>query len=175
MFVGRTGGADARRGMIAFDIAAGLPAGATVTRVSLTLNMSRTIAEDIDIRLHRILADWQEGAGQGFGNEGAGETAVPGDVTWGQRVFDSVDWSAPGGDLFPVASATTTVGGIGTYTWESSQMINDVQRWLDDPDANFGWVILGDETRSRTTKRFDTKDNEKEANRPVLIVEYRPS
>ena len=135
--------------------------------------MSRTIAGDSDIRLHRVLAEWQEGAGQGFGNEGSGDAAVAGDVTWSQRAFMSLDWSTPGGDFFPVASATATVGGIGTYTWESSQMMADVQRWLDDPTKNFGWLLLGDETKSRTAKRFDSKENEKEANRPVLVVEYK--
>ncbi len=135
--------------------------------------MSRTIADAIDIRLHRVLADWQEGAGQGFGNEGAGDPAVAGDVTWGQRVFDTTDWSTPGGDFSPIASATTAVDAVGPYFWGSSQMVADVQGWLDDPDANFGWLLLGDETRSRTAKRFDTKDNEKPENRPVLTVEYK--
>ena len=111
--------------------------------------MSRTIAGDIDIRLHRLLADWQEGAGQGFGNEGSGADAAPGDVTWNYRVFMSLDWSTPGGDFFPVASATATVGGTGSYTWESSGLVTDVQRWLDDPAGNFGWVLLGDETAER--------------------------
>ena len=174
-FSGQTGGADVRRGLIAFDIAAGIPAGATVTGVSLTLNMSRTIAGEIDIRLHRLLDDWQEGAGQGFGNEGSGASAVPGDVTWNYRVFMSLDWSTPGGNFFPVASATVTVGGPGSYTWQSSGLVANVQKWLDDPTTNFGWVLLGDETKSRTTKRFDSKENEKETNRPVLVVEYTPS
>jgi hypothetical protein len=165
--------ADVRRGLIAFDIAAGIPAGATVTGVSLTLNMSRTITEDIDIRLHRVLADWQEGAGQGFGNEGAGKLAVSGDVSWNHRVFDTLDWSTPGGDFFPIASSTAAIGDKGSYTWESDQMTADVQRWLDDSSSNFGWLVLGDETRSRTAKRFDTKENEDAANRPVLSVEYK--
>ena len=172
-FVGQTGGADVRRGLIGFDIAAGVREGATVTGVTLTLNMSRTIAEAIDIRLHRVLADWQEGAGQGFGNEGAGEAAVAGDVTWAYTVFDSTDWSTPGGDFFPIASATTSVAAVGGYTWKSDQMIADVQRWLDDSSSNFGWLLFGDETRSRTTKRFDTKENEEMGNRPMLTVEYK--
>ena len=49
----------------------------------------------------------------------------------------------------------------------------DVQSWLDSPAANFGWLLLGNESISQTTKRFDSKDNEEEANRPVLAVEYQ--
>ena len=135
--------------------------------------MSRTISGDSEIRLYRVLAEWQEGAGQGFGNEGSGDDAVAGDVTWSQRAFMSLDWSTAGGDFFPVPSATATVGDIGSYTWESSQMLADVQRWLDDPTRNFGWLLIGDETTSRTAKRFDTKENKGEANRPVLAREYK--
>jgi len=46
--------------------------------------------------------------------------------------------------------------------------------WLpDDPTGNFGWLLLGDESKSRTAKHFDTKDNEVEANRPALVDEYK--
>ena len=66
-----------------------------------------------------------------------------------------------------------TVEGIGSYTWEStSQLVADVQSWLDNPTANFGWLLLGDESKPQTTKRFDSKDNELEKNWPVLMVEY---
>ena len=37
-------------------------------------------------------------------------------------------------------------------------MLADVQKWLDDPSSNFGWLLLGDETKSRTTKRFDSSE-----------------
>ena len=161
--------------MIGFDIAVGVPAGATVTGVTLTLMMSRTITGDIDVSLHRVLDDWAEGQARAFGNEGSGAVAdaQPGDVTWTQRVFDSEDWSSPGGDFFPVASATTTVGAIGSYTWSSSTLVADVQKWLDNPTEDFGWMVRsGDEGSSRRTKRFDSKDNEKPEGRPVLVVEY---
>lgn len=137
------------------------------------MNMSRSIAGDSDIGLHLVLADWQEGAGKATGNEGRGADAGPGDVTWTQRVFKSLDWDANGGDFSANASATVTVGGIGTYTWESTgRLVTDVQNFLDDPAANFGWLLLGDESKSPTAKRFDSRDNQSAADRPVLVVEY---
>ena len=173
VFAGKTSSGSIRRGLIAFDIAAGLPAGATVTRVSLTLKMSRTVAGDAEVGLHQVLADWQEGAAKAGGNEGSGADAGPGDVTWTQRVFESQAWTPAGGDFSTDASAAVTVAGIGSYTWEStSQLVVDVQAWLDDPAANFGWLLLGDESKSRTTKRFDSKDAGTEEDRPVLVVEY---
>ena len=76
-----------------------------------------------------------------------------------------------GGDFSPDASAAAAVAGIGSYTWAStSQLVADVQNWLDDPAANFGWLVLGDESKSKTAKRFNSKDNAE--NQPMLVVEY---
>ncbi len=114
LFAGRTGSNENRRGLIKFDIAAQIPAAATVTSVSLTLNMSRTIGDEVDVSLHRVAADWQEGKQQAFGNEGSGAEA--GDVTWTQRVFDSLDLENEGGDFSSEASASTLVGPVGSFT-----------------------------------------------------------
>jgi hypothetical protein len=51
-------------------------------------------------------------------------------------------------------------------------MVADVQVWLDRPAANYGWLLLGNEARPQTTKRFDTRENPNPAVRPALIVEY---
>ena len=53
-------------------------------------------------------------------------------------------------------------------------MIADVQMWLDDPGSDYGWLLLGDESTTRTTKRFDTRENSVPSNRPVLTVEFEP-
>lgn len=90
-FVGQAGGRDVRRSLIGFDIAAGVRDGSTVVRAFLKLNMSRTIADDSEIRMHRVLSDWQEGQGIGFGNEGSGDAAAADDVSWTHRVFDTID------------------------------------------------------------------------------------
>jgi len=49
----------------------------------------------------------------------------------------------------------------------------ELERSPEDPTGNFGWLLLGDESKSRTAKRFNTKDNEVEANRPTLVDEYK--
>ena len=51
-------------------------------------------------------------------------------------------------------------------------MVADVQAWLDQPSGNFGWLLLGGESTSATSKRFDSKENDTPANRPVLEVEF---
>src|SRR5947199_10133348 len=60
-FAGETGMSELRRGVLAFDIAGNVPAGATITGVTLTLNMSRTsLTTALTVELHKLLADWGE-------------------------------------------------------------------------------------------------------------------
>src|SRR5580765_225581 len=49
-----------RRGVIAFNLSS-IPTGSTINSVTLTLNMSRSRAQNETITLHRVLADWGEG------------------------------------------------------------------------------------------------------------------
>src|SRR5258706_787091 len=49
-----------RRAVLAFDVAATVPPGSTVTGARLWLHLSATIAGPVSIRLHRALADWVE-------------------------------------------------------------------------------------------------------------------
>ena len=60
-FAGETVKSEIRRGVIAFDIAGSIPAGSTITSVSLSMNMSRTLFDTIRIvELRVVLADWGE-------------------------------------------------------------------------------------------------------------------
>ncbi len=171
-FAGETALGELRRGVLAFDVAGNVPTGSIITSVSLTLNMSRTPGSTPrTIELHALLADWGEGTSQASGEEGQGAPATPNDATWRHRFYDTVVWSAPGGDFSPSASASQPVGDVGFYTWSSPQMAADVQLWLDNPGTNFGWLVLGDESEIATTKRFDTRESN---NPPVLTIEYIP-
>jgi hypothetical protein len=175
-FVGRTaaqGGTAIRRGLIAFDIAGQIPEGATITSVTLTMRMSRSVAGNQSVELYRLLADWGEGSSNATGQEGTGASAATDDATWLHTFYNNSFWSTAGGDFTASSSASQTVGGIGFYTWGSStQMVNDVQNWLDNPQENFGWILLGDESSGTTAKRFDSRDNGTQANRPVLNVTF---
>ena len=132
--------------------------------------MSQTALEtERVIELHKLLADWGEGISQATGEEGQGAPATPNDATWRHRFFDTIFWTNEGGDFSATVSANQLVGAIGQYTWNSTQMVADVQSWLDNPASNFGWLLLGDESTATTTKRFDTRES---ASPPVLIVQY---
>ncbi len=171
-FTGKTGMGELRRGVLAFDIAGTIPAGSTILGVTLSMNMSRTpVSTAYTIELHKLLADWGEGTSQASGEEGDGAPATPNDATWRHRFYDTIFWSAQGGDFSATVSASQLVGVVGPYTWSSAQMVADVQGWLDNSVSNFGWLVLGDEKPILTAKRFDTRES---ASPPVLTIQYRP-
>ncbi len=177
VFSGRTGpgGSGTRqRAVLAFDVAGSVPAGSTITSVSLTLwllaapggggNQTHT--------LHRILADWGEGTSFGFG--GTGAPATPGDATWLHTFWPDQFWASEGGDFDPVASGSQIVGTTSTfYTWASTpQMVADVQGWLDAPGTDFGWLLHGNEDTFFTAKKLASRENFTELFRPELTIEY---
>jgi hypothetical protein len=171
-FAGETAMGELRRGVLAFDIAGHIPAGSTITAVTLSLNMSKTALDtERTVELHKLLADWGEGTSIAPGEEGDGAPATPNDATWRHRFFDTIFWITEGGDFSATVSASQLVGPLGQYTWSSAPMVVDVQSWLDNPASNFGWLVLGDETTIITSKRFDTRES---ASPPVLTIQYIP-
>lgn len=175
LFVGNTNNGQTRRALLAFDIAGNLPSGSTINSVSLTLQMSRTNSGAQTVELRRVSADWGEGSSDASGGGGQGTDAAEGDATWIHTFFDMTHWQNAGGDFADTASASTSVDGAGSYTWGSSAaMVADLQAWLDDASTNFGWILIGNEAASPTTKRFDAREHATAANRPMLAIDFTP-
>jgi len=176
-FAGVTGQGETRRGLIAFDLSS-IPPGAVVSSASLRIRMSRTSAGVEPVTLHRMLQNWGEGAANAPANEGMGTAAQPGDATWVYSYFPLTLWDdgSPeppmGGHFAALSSASTPVDQIGFYTWTGSGLIADVQRFVDTPQTNFGWALIGVEDGLQTTKRFDSRENSVSANRPTLTVTF---
>ena len=104
--------------------------------------------------VHTVSADWGEGNSNAGGQEGIGITPQANDATWVHRFFNTSTWVTRGGDFNPTPSASINVANVGTYTWTSSELVADVQNWLNNSSSNFGWIILGNETSTHTAKRF---------------------
>ncbi|MBX3359231.1 MAG: DNRLRE domain-containing protein [Phycisphaeraceae bacterium] len=165
-----------RRALVRFDVAAAVPAGSTITGVTLRMTMSRGISDASAVTLHRVLADWGEGGSDALDEEGNGAAAQEGDATWDYRFYATQTWTNRGGDFVDTLSAMAIIGGIGDYEWASTALtVADVQGWLDAPSGNFGWVLVGDEQGTPSTaKRFNSRENADVSSRPRIIVEYTP-
>ncbi len=173
MFAGTNGPGRLVRVLVAFDVAGNVPAGTTITAVELRLNMSIASSDSgRTVGLHRVLADWGEGDADAPGGEGGGAPASEGDATWLHTFFPDTFWSSPGADFEATSSASIEVEDVRAYQWGSTdQMVADVQMWLDDPSSNHGWLLMGDENTTGA-KRFDTRENASEADRPRLNVTF---
>ena len=173
IFAGRTaeGSGSIRRALIAFDPqGSAIPSGAVITSAELTLEMVMSNAGAHDVSLHRVMADWGEGASFAGAGQGGGAPAQPGDATWFHTFFDTAFWASPGGDFAPTPSASRSVGGTGSYTWGSTtQMVADVQSWLDNPGTNLGWMLIGNEAVAPTAKAFSSRES---GGGPVLVVTF---
>jgi hypothetical protein len=176
MIAGRNSLGDSRRGLIAFDIAGQVPAGSVITAVHLTLHVSGLgTAPSAAVGLHRVLAEWGEGASHAGPSGGSGAPAENGDATWTHRLYPTTMWSSPGGDYLPAASAAQLLAATGSYTWSSAAMVAEVQSWLDTPTGNFGWMLIGDETLAGSARRFESRESASVLLRPALEIHYIPA
>jgi spore coat protein A len=173
-FAGRTDDGYIRRGVMAFNLTNAIPPGSIITSVTLTLYMSRTRDTADNVPLHRLLANWGEGASNAAQEEGRGTQALAGDATWYHRFYPTSFWATAGGVFQATASATTSVNKEGFYSWSSTGLVADVQLWLNNPGTNFGWLIKGDEITTKTSKRFDSREVATVSQRPVLQVDFVP-
>lgn len=174
LFAGYTAQNAKRRGLLGFNLST-IPAGSTINSVRLTLHMSRTITATELITLHEVTSSWGEGTSDSNAmGGGAGAPATAGDATWLHRFYDTSTWNTAGGDFNPTALATTSVAGIGFYSWSTPAMAAQVQSWLNTPSTNNGWMLIGNEADPGAVKRFDSRENLTVANRPVLVVDYTP-
>jgi hypothetical protein len=178
MFSGTNNTTSPRRGLVAFDVASALPAGATITNASLTLYLGiSSNSTPRSIELHRVTSKWTEGtAGSGstFNGSGNGFSPALGGATWNEGA-PGFPWTA-GGTFVAAASASTTVGNTidSAYTWSSTPgLLSDVTDWYGNPASNFGWALVNSvENVNQTVKGFYTRDATETAFLPKLTLEY---
>jgi hypothetical protein len=164
------------RPLLRFDLSS-IPAGATITNVTLTLtDLSGGTFPASNFQLHRLLVDWGEGTKTG----NQGQSAETGEATWNSRFHNTTAWSAPGGgagtDYATAVSGATLVSpalGTNVYQFQSTAaLVADAQMWLNTPAANFGWILISDgEGAAQTSRRFASSENTAGL-APVLCVEF---
>lgn len=174
LFCGVSAQPTIRRAVLRFDVAAALPAGARVIAAELHLNCSRAGAQTtLRIDAHRLLAAFGEGTSVATGNEGGGAASTNGDATWLHSSYPNTLWTSSGGDFVATASASSQAPVTGATVWGSTAaLVADVQRFLEQPASNFGWLLKSDEQLATEVRRFDSRENLVSANRPFLQVSF---
>ena len=176
LFTGRTNLGTRHRALIAFDLSQ-IPAGAKITAVTLTLHVSQTVAGTETLALHGVSADWGEGTSNaGIFRDGSGAASKTNDATWIHRFFSSTRWTNAGGDFDPNTDSSAAAGSAGTdvvFT-ATTAMIARVQSWVDQPSTNFGWIVIGNETASRSMKQLASREAMNTSERPTLAIDYLP-
>jgi hypothetical protein len=162
------------RGLMDFNVAGNIPAGAIINSVTLTVyvNLIYPGTGANPVELHVVMANWGEGTSVGSGSMPPFGHATVGDATWLKSFYNTTAWATPGGDFSPTSSGMATLGDASTYsTWTSTaQMVADVQNWLNNPASNFGWLLKGDETAGVDTgKMIDSREG---AHPPTLTIDY---
>jgi len=173
MYSGVTNDGLLRRALLKFDIAGSIPDGSTINSVTLTVDVNRSgDNQDAPMALSPLTRAWGEGVQNcsPIRGGGVGAPAASGDATWLDAMFQQVFWTSPGGD-FPNQSASALIPTRGDGIWSSAGMVADVQGWLDAPANNNGWIIVGDEGRSSTTRRFNSREG---GAPPALSVDFTP-
>ena len=160
---GPTAGSPKNRGLMKFDLIRQIPLHSEITSVALTLAVTKVPLGGADsiFELRRVLQAWNES-----------------EATWNNRNGTNMPWSSPGGaeptDFSSTASAAIAINGLGSYAFDSTtNLIADVQLWVDNSSANFGWIVLTQlEDVGKTARHFASR--EAGASAPTLVVDFIP-
>ncbi len=160
--VGTNGKSQSSRALLKFDIAGNIPSNAVITSSTLTVLVTQApppaIAVNSVFELRAVLLSWSEA-----------------NASWNNRLA-STAWSAPGGttgvDFSSKISQTNLFDDSQTpHTFvSSSNLVADVQNWLQNPGTNFGWVIISESQGTLYTER--TMSSREGSSPPTLLVQF---
>ena len=168
------------RALMKFDISA-LPTNAVVLSTTLTVEVTRQPGDGLanaPFGLYRMLRPWGEGDKVATTVPGQGLPATAGEATWRHAFFPTNEWTLPGGasgvDFSEIESSFQFIYGTGQspYRFESTpELVADVQSWVNNPQSNYGWMLLcDDEATIFTARRFGSREDS--AAPPLLEIEY---
>ncbi|MBI4324806.1 MAG: DNRLRE domain-containing protein [Chloroflexi bacterium] len=174
------------RGLFRFDLAGQIPARSRIKRVTVLLAVTRQPSDGFApsaFGLHRVLQSWGEGDKTQADprSPGLGVAATTNEATWNNRfALTANTWTLPGGmaeaDYAAAPSAMQVIYDMGNSPYlfgPTPQLQADVQSWLDDPQANFGWMLISQaESEPFTARRFGSREDVDNA--PLLEVEFAP-
>ena len=181
---GTAGNGNRNRALMRFNLSETIPAGSIINSVSLRLDIIRQPAVDLQpatFGLHPLFVSWGEGNkfAAEDGSPGLGAPATAGEATWLYRSLATLAWAAPGGlagtEFALAPSSTTFVYGIGDETlFESTELLTaDVQKWVNQPELNFGWMLMTEtELIRKSARSFASREDG--SGGPILVVDFTP-
>jgi len=154
-----------------------IPSGAKIVCAELDLMVigrEENIGEDNVLKLHALKESWTiSGKTDGSGNNGV--QAVPGDVTWTYRKYNSELWSTPGGSFDPTVLTEGIIDEVDDDVLMPSTvaLISVVQGHIDGSIANNGFLVIGNEEASvKTQVVVWPVDKARDGRTPYLAVRY---
>lgn len=158
-----------------------------------------TSGEARDFWLVPLPQAWGEGssaANAGVSGAGSGASATPGDATWLHTIYDPNQhqpyaplptepgyWDEPGvlgsaavdpSSYGAPAGSVPAAPYLGPVTFDGPTIETDLNRWLTDRDANFGWLLVGDErvvgSEISSARGFASRESSDAP--PILSFEY---
>lgn len=161
IFIDRYDASYHRNSLIRFTGLSNIPSNATITSVVLTLyNYQSNGAPTLD--LHKVLRDW-----------------VLAEATW--NIYSTGNsWGTGGCENFGTdctagASASTTATPSSYIQWGStSQMVADVQSWVNGSATNNGWLVVRQDAGEDNafTHCYSSDRQFADGYLPYLTVEY---
>jgi len=174
-FAGTTSKDVKKRALVKFDLFESVPEGVTVDSAMIILTVTKVKPGSTTVKIHRLTTEWGEGSSKAEDGDGKGAPASAGDATWDFAKFPSDPWVKKGGDYDIESSGSTTVSVGSDAVFSSERLTLDVNFWLLDSSKNYGWIFIGDESQTKTSVKFASKDHNESNIWPVLKLYYQGS
>ena len=143
--------------LLRFDLSS-IPAGKTITAVTLTVNVTDLSAQVYEI--YALRRAWSESSAT-FNVASSG-------VNWGTAGASNTTSDRETTVLGTISSSTT---GVKTFAFNSAG-IAKVQSWVNTPAGNHGFIVQ-DYTSNTDGIDLSSKENTTAANRPKLTITYQ--
>jgi hypothetical protein len=167
------------RALFQFDLTT-LPTNTRIQTVVLELAVTKDPGDGLAnaaAGLHRMLRPWGEGNKVGVAHPGQGEAATAGEATWSHSFYPTNAWTSPGAeegvDFVSSESSSQDVYSEGSLCRFPSTpaLVADVQSWVNDPQSNFGWILISyGEGTQFTARHFGSREDP--AAHPNLEIQY---
>ena len=167
------------RALYRFDFTA-LPTNTLIRAVVLELTVTRQPGDGLAnsaFGIHRMLRPWGEGTNVAIDHPGQGTPATAGEATWSHSFFPTNAWAAAGGaadvDFVGAESsfADVTIDGTSPRFATTPELVDDLQSWVNNPQSNFGWILISDaEDTAFTARHFGSREDPN--NHPNLEIEF---